>query len=98
MIIIVSVFNDGSIVLDKSITGKGDYKGDEVVKPVVLPSSCLGPTPKSRPFRPYMWVALFEFVFGSERFFSGYSGFPLSKLYREYCIAARRYKVSLRVF
>ena len=36
MIIIVFVFNDGSIVLDKSITGKGDYKGDEVVKPVVL--------------------------------------------------------------
>lgn len=94
MIIIVLVFNDGSIVLDKSITGKGD----EVVKPVALPSSCLGPTPKSRPFRPYMWVALFEFVFGSERFFSGYSGFPLSTLYREYCIAARRYKVSLRVF
>ena len=56
MIIIVLVLNDGSIVLDKSITGKGDYKGDEVVKPVVLPSSCLGPTPKSRPFRPYMWV------------------------------------------
>lgn len=56
MIIIVLVFNDGSIVLDKSITGKGDYKGDEVVKPVVLPSSCLGPTPKSRLFRPYMWV------------------------------------------
>ena len=54
MIITVLVFNDGSIVLDKSITGKGDYKGDEVVKPVVLPSSCLRPTPKSRPFRPYM--------------------------------------------
>ena len=84
--------------MDKSIMGKGDYKGDEVVKPVVLPSSCLGPTPESRPFRPYMWIALFGFVFGSERFFSGYSGFPLSTLYREYCIAARRYKVSLRVF
>ena len=48
--------------MDKSIMEKGDYKGDEVVKPVVLPSSCLGPTPKNRPFRPYMWVALFEFT------------------------------------
>lgn len=48
---------------------------------------------------PALYVgALFEFVFGSERFFSGYSGFPLSTLWREYCIAARRYKVSLRVF
>ena len=88
------VFNDGSLVMDKYFTGKGD----EVVKAVDLPSSCLGPIPKSPHFRPHLWVALFEFVFGSEGFSSGYSGFPLSTLCREYCIAVRRYKVSLRVF
>lgn len=62
--------------MDKSITGKADYKGDEVVKPAVLLSSCLGPTPKVGPSGPICGLHFFSLSLVLRGFSQGTQDFP----------------------